>query len=101
VSIAVGGSEGSNDPVLCPELQFRQVGVSVQLNVTEEGKVVVLVSSLLLCGGDGDGINLSKLHSQVSSCESNAGRSRQMLMSGGTWLGREDTSRWVRVVSGR
>jgi hypothetical protein len=100
-SISVGGGEGSNDPVLCPEFQVGQEGVGVKFNVVEEGDVVPPVTSLLLSGGDGDSVDLGKLSSQVSSCKSKSGGSGQMLKSGGTWSGKEDTSRWVSAGTER
>jgi hypothetical protein len=42
------------------------------------------VRSLLLNGGDGDGINLGSLSSQVSSCEHSLGGKGEMAKSSGT-----------------
>ena len=74
-SILIGSDEGAEESVLDLWLQVRQEGVSNQFNVLEEGKIVLPVTCLLLCGGNGDGIKLGKLQSQVSFCEHKAGGS--------------------------
>jgi hypothetical protein len=80
----VGGGEGAHDSVLDPRFEFKEEGVGGKFDVMEEGKVVAPVRSLLLNGGDGDGINLGSLSSQVSSCEHSLGGNGEMAKPGGT-----------------
>jgi hypothetical protein len=65
----VGCGKGAQDSVLDPRLEFSEEGVGAKFDITEEDQVVSPVRSLLLNGGDGDGdgICLGCLSSQVSS----------------------------------
>jgi hypothetical protein len=58
---------------LDPWLEVGEEGVAVELDVVKEGDVVGPMRSLLLTGGDGDGVDLGNLSSQVSSCEHSSG----------------------------
>ena len=75
VASAVGGCEGAHDLVLDPRLECGEEGVGVKFDVAEEEEVVFPVRSLLLNGGDSDGICLGCLCSQVSSCKHSSGGS--------------------------
>lgn len=83
-AVTVGGGEGAHDSVLDPGFEVGEEGVAVQLDILEKGKVVGPVRSLLLTGGDGDGVDLGSLSSQVSSCEHSSGGNGEMAKSGGT-----------------
>ena len=96
VASTVCGGEGAQDSVLDPRLEVGEGGVSGKFDVTEEEQIVSPVRSLLLNGGDGDGICLGCLSGQVSSREHRAGGSGQMVKPGGTWSGHDERSNWVR-----
>jgi hypothetical protein len=66
-AVAVRGGEGAKDPMLLPRLEGGQEGITVEVDVLEEGKEVAPVRSLLRCGADGDGVGGGNLCSQVSS----------------------------------
>jgi hypothetical protein len=80
----VGGGEGPHDAVLYPWFETGKEGVTGELDILEECKIVQPVRSLLLTGGCGDGVDLGSLSSQVSSCEHSSGGNGKMAKSGGT-----------------
>lgn len=55
------------DSVLDPGFEPGEEGVMVKLDVMEECEEVCPITILLLTGGNGDGVDLGCLRSQISS----------------------------------